>query len=126
MIALFENFATKTVKTFSAYCFIEVRWLSTGNCLKRFNDFYDTLLEFFNSNDVKSYNKLKGKKVDIAYLTDIFSKLYEVNIKLQNNDMNLIKAKVIINTCTSKLSFYKDDNLLVQVKTKVLLSTLGS
>lgn len=86
----------------------EVRWLSKGNCLKRFNDLYETILEFLNSCDENMCKKLRNERVDIAYLSNIFEKLNEVNIKLQGSNMNLIKAKGIINAFISKLSIFKE------------------
>ena len=86
----------------------DVRWLSNGNCLNRFNALYDTVLEFLNSCDKKLHDNLRNNRVDVAYLADIFTKLNEINIKLQGNNINLIKSKGIINSFIGKLPFYKD------------------
>ena len=50
---------------------------------------------------------LESKRVDVAYLSDIFSKLNEVNVKLQGSKMCLIKANGIIMAFISKLIFTK-------------------
>lgn len=86
----------------------EVRWLSKGNCLRRFYDLYDTILEFLKSVDQIMCNEVENKRPDVAYLSDIFNKLNEINIKLQGNKMNLIKAKGIIMAFISKITFYKN------------------
>ena len=51
---------------------------------------------------------LESRKTDVAYLSDIFNKLNEVNIKLQGTKMCLIKAKAIIMAFIGKLDFYKN------------------
>ena len=50
---------------------------------------------------------LESRRADVAYL-DIFNKLNKVNIKLQGTNMCLIKAKGIIMAFISKLDFYKN------------------
>ena len=54
---------------------------------------------------------LESRRADAAYFTDIFNKLNEVNIKLQRSKMCLIKAKEIIMAFISKLYFYKNCSL---------------
>ena len=51
---------------------------------------------------------LESRRADVAYLSDIFNKLNDVNIKLQETKMCLIKAKEIIMAFISKLNFYKN------------------
>ncbi|XP_068234219.1 protein FAM200C-like [Palaemon carinicauda] len=87
----------------------EVRWLSKGNCLRRFYDLYDSVLDFFKCKllDEKISTDLENRRADVAYLSNIFNKLNEVNIKLQGTKMCLIKAKGIIMAFISKLDFYK-------------------
>ncbi|KAL4135435.1 hypothetical protein QTP88_007044 [Uroleucon formosanum] len=47
------------------------------------------------------------RKIEIGYLTDIFEKMNEVNLKLQGNKMNFIKAKGIISSFIFKLDLYR-------------------
>ena len=61
----------------------EVRWLSKGNCLKRFYSLFDTVVEFFQESNTGLCDDLKNIKNDIAYLSDIFTKFNEVNLQLQ-------------------------------------------
>ena len=50
----------------------EVRWLSKGNCLKRFYTLFNSVLDFFQESNLEFYDKLKLSKTDIAYLTEMF------------------------------------------------------
>lgn len=84
-----------------------VRWLSKGNCLRRFFELFETVTEFLDSCDPELSQALRLRKFEIAYLTDIFEKLNEVNMKLQGNKMNLIKAKGIISSFIAKFAIFK-------------------
>ncbi|GFS77856.1 retrovirus-related Pol polyprotein from transposon 412 [Trichonephila clavipes] len=53
----------------------EVRWLSKGNCLKRFMELFDTLSDFLNDKpEMKPLLTIDGKAF-VCYLSDIFEKL---------------------------------------------------
>ena len=88
----------------------EVRWLSKGKCLQRFYNLCDSVIDFFKLKllDEKVSSDLESRRADVAYLSDIFKKLNEVNITLQGTKMCLIKAKGIIMAFISKLDFYKN------------------
>ena len=60
----------------------KVRWLSKGNCLRRLYDLYDTVVEFLKGTDDNLSIEFSDRQVDLAYLSDIFDKLNEVNLKL--------------------------------------------
>ena len=49
---------------------------------------------------------MKSNKTDIAYLTEMFSKLNEVNLQLQGDEISLIKAKSTFSAFLSKLQLY--------------------
>uniref|UniRef100_A0A670XYV0 DUF4371 domain-containing protein n=1 Tax=Pseudonaja textilis TaxID=8673 RepID=A0A670XYV0_PSETE len=68
----------------------EVRWLSEGKCLQHFHKLFDTIFEFLES-------------IDPTYLADVFDKLNEVNVKLQGDKINFLKAKGVICSFISKL-----------------------
>ena len=87
----------------------EVRWLSKGNCLRRFMELFDTIVEFLRTNDEELCETITDLKTDISYLADVFEKLNEVNVKLQGKDMNLIKAKGIVAAFIDKLSIYRSN-----------------
>ena len=73
----------------------DVRWLSKGNCLKRFYSLFDTVVEFFQDSNHGLCDDLKNIKDDIAYLSDIFNKFNEVNLQLQGNDSTLSKSNLL-------------------------------
>ena len=85
----------------------EVRWLSKGNCLKRFYIVYDSVIEFLEESDDNLACQLKDSKHSIAYLTDIFGEFNTVNKKLQGYELNLIRAKTVITMFMAKLQFMK-------------------
>ena len=87
----------------------EVRWLSKGNCLKRFNELFDTIVQFLDGFNPELSHQIKIRKHDIAYLTDIFDKLNSLNLQLQGQDVNLIKTKSVIISFISKLALYKQN-----------------
>ena len=72
----------------------EVLWLSKDDCLRRFVDLFDTLIEFLGGNSLEE-DVLKVN-TDIFYLSDIFDKLNLVNTQLQGQDTNLISCKEVI------------------------------
>jgi hypothetical protein len=43
----------------------------------------------------------------VAYLSDLLAKFNEINVQLQGNKINLIKAKSVISTFVSKLVLFK-------------------
>ena len=71
----------------------DVRWLSKGNCLRRFYSLFETVVEFFQDSNSVLCDELRKSKHDIAYLSDLFTKFNEVTLQLQENDINLIKVK---------------------------------
>lgn len=85
----------------------EVRWLSKGNCLKRFYALFDTIVEFLDNENI--CNELKLLRNDVAYLSDIFEKINENLLKLQGDNISLIKAKGIVLSFIKKLKLYKNN-----------------
>ncbi|KHJ44535.1 hypothetical protein D918_05200 [Trichuris suis] len=45
--------------------------------------------------------------MDITYLADLYFKFSEMNKQLQSNELNLIKAKVVMSAFLSKLMLFK-------------------
>ena len=74
----------------------EVRWLPKGNCLRRLYDLYDTVIEFLNGTDDNLSIEFSDRQVDLAYLSDTFDKLNEIDLKLQGKKSNLMKAKSVV------------------------------
>ena len=55
----------------------EVRWMSKENCLRRLCDLFDTVVEFLQAVNDNLSIELSNRRVDLAYLSDIFDKLNE-------------------------------------------------
>ena len=88
---LFQQLCTDNDEDFERLLLhTEVRWLSKGNCLRRFYSLLDTVVEFFQDFNSVLYDELRNIKHDTAYLSDVFTKFNEVNLQLQGNDVNLI------------------------------------
>ncbi|KAG9481570.1 hypothetical protein GDO78_010682 [Eleutherodactylus coqui] len=87
----------------------EVRRRSREKCLRRFYGLLDTEVEFLWPTDPSLCNAIELRSLDVAYLTDIFSKLNEVNTKLQGDKMNFIKAKGIISSFIAKLDLHTNN-----------------
>jgi hypothetical protein len=74
----------------------EVRWPSKGNCVRRFYDLFDTVVEFFEDTNALLSDELKEIRHDTAYLSELFAKFNEMNLQLQGNEVNLVKAKFVL------------------------------
>jgi hypothetical protein len=68
----------------------EVRWLSKDNCVRRFYDFFDTVVELFERKNSLLSVELKSIRHDVAYLSDLFAKFNEINVQLQGNEISQI------------------------------------
>ncbi|GFW93852.1 SCAN domain-containing protein 3 [Trichonephila clavipes] len=74
----------------------EVRWLSEGNCLKRFMELFDTLSDFLNDKpEMKHLLTIDGKAF-VSYLADIFEKLNLLNKQLQGTNKTLVDAYLVL------------------------------
>ncbi|XP_071042039.1 SCAN domain-containing protein 3-like [Parasteatoda tepidariorum] len=74
----------------------EVRWLSKGNCLKRFMELFDTLSDFLSDKpEMKCLLTVDGKAF-VSYLANIFEKLNILNKQLQGTNKTLVDAKAKI------------------------------
>ncbi|KAI6658205.1 SCAN domain-containing protein 3 [Oopsacas minuta] len=87
----------------------EVRWLSKGNCLKRFHQLFDLTVEFLEEYDSTLAEKVKMIRTDVAYFVDIFEKLNIVNKQLQGNNTTLIQAKGVVLSFLSKLTLFRQN-----------------
>ncbi|XP_053159163.1 LOW QUALITY PROTEIN: protein ZBED8 [Hemicordylus capensis] len=85
----------------------EVCWLSKGASLSCFSTLFNSVLEFLEDKDATLRADLIKSKPDIAYLTDLFNKLSEMNLQLQGDDLNLIKTKNVISALVGKLQIHK-------------------
>ena len=85
----------------------EVRWLSKGNCLKRFTELFDTIVEFLDRFNRELSHQIKIRKNDIAYL----DKLNSLNLQLQGcrkrrsfSERALMVLITVMTTCSDEFS----------------------
>ncbi len=88
----------------------EVGWLSKGNCLSRFVELYDSVLEFFSADEELCADLIKIRP-DVAYLADVFSKMNDISLKLQGKNTTLVDCKSVIGAFIEKLKLFRT-NLL--------------
>ena len=87
----------------------EVRWLSKGNCLRRFFFLFESVVQFLQTVDDSLSKALSQIKPDIAYLADFFEKMNELLTKLQGNEVTLVQCKSVINAFIMKLSLFSQN-----------------
>jgi zinc finger BED domain-containing protein 5/7/8/9 len=86
----------------------EVRWLSKGNCLARFIELYDSILQFFEvQKEADMALQLKNVKIDIFYLASVYRKFNDLNLQLQGKKVTLIEVKKFISAFIDKLVLYR-------------------
>ncbi|KAK2719233.1 hypothetical protein QYM36_004904, partial [Artemia franciscana] len=105
---LFREFCKQNGEKFGRIVLhTEVRWLSKGNCLKRFIALWDSIVSFLA--DTQLGAKLLANKCDVFYLSDIFEKFNSLKKQLQENNSDLISSKSAIATFLRKLQLYKNN-----------------
>ncbi|XP_042897756.1 protein FAM200C-like [Parasteatoda tepidariorum] len=77
--------------------------------LSRFFELLDSVTEFLDTTDPVLSESLKQRKLETAYLTHSFEKRKDINVKLEGNKMNIIKAKGIISSFIAKFDIYKSN-----------------
>ncbi|CAH2108909.1 unnamed protein product [Euphydryas editha] len=85
----------------------EVRWLSKGNCLKRFMQLFDTLGDFLSEKPEMKYLLTINGKAFVSYLADIFEKLNILNKQLQGPNKTLVDAKAKIFGFITNIELYQ-------------------
>ena len=73
------------------------------------HDLFDTVVKFLQEVDANLSKELSNRRFDLAYLSDIFDKLNELNLKLQGKQVNLIKAKSVVMGLINKLTLFKQN-----------------
>lgn len=88
----------------------EVRWLSRGRVLKRFNDVLPAIIEFFKQRD-EPIQELENSTwlENFGFLVDITEKLNELNLQLQGRDKELWEMISDIKAFTKKLEFWEQN-----------------
>ena len=93
----------------------EVRWLSKGKVLERFQNLLPHIIQFLkckneNYEELSEYNWI----CDLAFLTDLTLKLNDLNLELQGKDKSIFELIGSVNSFKSKLvlwiSQFKNNN----------------
>ncbi|GFT40208.1 protein ZBED8 [Nephila pilipes] len=85
----------------------EVRWLSKGNCLKRFMQLFDAISVFLSEKLEMKYLLTIDGKAFVSYLADIFEKLNILNKQLQGLNKTLVDAKAKIFGFITNIELYQ-------------------
>ncbi|XP_076039023.1 protein FAM200C-like [Oratosquilla oratoria] len=82
---LFRKFCTDTEQEHvSLILHTELRWISKGNCLARFVELFDTIVNFLENLGENNFaEEVRSHKCDIFFLAWIFRKLSEVSLQFQ-------------------------------------------
>ena len=104
---LFKNLCNENFKVFERLIMhTEVRLLSKENCLERFLAVF-LLLNFFNEKDSMLADNLVKRKIDIAYVSNLYSKFNHLNKTLQGKTLNLVKYKSKVTSFINQLELYR-------------------
>ena len=91
---LFKQLCNDNDKVFDKLImYTEVKWLSKGNCLESFWLFFNSVIDFFSEKDKVLADNLVKRKIDIAYMSDLYGKINNLNKTLQDKNLNLVKVK---------------------------------
>lgn len=105
---LFRQLCQENDETFERLLLhTDVRWLSKGNCLARFCELFDSIVEFLEEVDAALGEQVSSRRCDIMYLADFFGKMNEVTLKLQGKGVTLVQSKAVIHSLTSRLDLYR-------------------
>jgi hypothetical protein len=86
----------------------EIRWLSKGKCLTRLVCLMDEVKLFLSEHNPEMGKKLEDSKwiLKLAYLSDIFSRLNELNLSLQGRNSNIFTLQARIRGFLSKIDIW--------------------
>ncbi|XP_029296292.1 protein ZBED8-like [Cottoperca gobio] len=105
---LFRQLCQENDETFERLLLhTDIRWLSKGNCLARFCELFDSIVEFLMQVDADLGEKVMSSRCDIMYLADFLKRMNEVTLKLHGNGINLVQCKAVIHSLTSRLDLYR-------------------
>jgi hypothetical protein len=86
----------------------EVCWLSRGKILFRFQELLPVIMEFLQDRgDLPPQVKDSQWLLDLAFLTDLTTKLNDLNNELQGENKTIIKMKGTIDSFKGKLKLWK-------------------
>ncbi|XP_073689566.1 zinc finger BED domain-containing protein 5-like [Garra rufa] len=105
---LFRQLCQENEETFERLLLhTDVRWLSKGNCLARFCELFNSIVEYLEEVDAALGERVSSSRCDIMYLADFFEKMNKATIKLQGKDVTLVQCKAVIHSLTSRLNLYR-------------------
>ena len=84
----------------------EVRWLSKRNCLERLLAVFNSGIDFFSEKDKVLADNLVKRKIDNAYMSDLYGKFNHLNKTLQGKNLNLVKVKSKMTSFRNQLKLY--------------------
>lgn len=87
----------------------EVRWLSKGNMLGRLFELRDEVITFLaqqKQNELSAEFKKPWNQVILAYLSDFFDTLNNLNLRLQGADSNIVTHRDAIKMYVEKLQLW--------------------
>ncbi|KAJ7303188.1 hypothetical protein JRQ81_012121 [Phrynocephalus forsythii] len=87
----------------------EVRWLPKRTCLTRFSNLFNSVLEFREEKDVALRDRVLQFKMDVAYMTNLFTKFNGINLQLQGKELNLIITKSVLSAFLKRLTLWKQN-----------------
>ena len=77
---LFKKLCNKNDEVFDRLIMhTAVRWLSKGNCLERFLAVFSSAIDFLNEKDSMLAGSLLKRKIDIAYMSNLYGKFNHLN-----------------------------------------------
>ena len=106
--------------------YTEIRWLSKKSCLKRIFSLYGTIVKCLLSNHEDDLAKDSDYISDVAYFSDIFEKINQLNLKLQRPNYNLIEAKAAVLTFVKKQELFKRRTKRIQSISKHAVHSIST
>ncbi|KFD51902.1 hypothetical protein M513_07231 [Trichuris suis] len=67
---------------------------------------FDTVVQFLETEDTELRDNVEKSRADIDYMSDLYFKFNEMNLRLQGDQLNLIKAKTVVTAFIGKLAIF--------------------
>lgn len=109
MDRLFKEFCQNNDVKTTLLLHSHIRWLSQGNSLSRFWQLYEQIKSFLEGNENFDMLWTSNGRASIAYLSDIFGKLNQLNLSLQGQHKTLLDARTSILGFITRLSVIRSE-----------------